>query len=128
MDNNTADVSQRGPVVGRKNYYGSGSVWSGRLAAMTFSLFQTLCLWGLNPRLWFSYGLPGSMCQSRRQGGRRRGPFMPWNLSPEQKRDWGCEDEVPTSDTSYPKVNAGHELIQGRYGFYAGSRGGTREE
>jgi uncharacterized protein (DUF427 family) len=28
----------------------------------------------------------------------------------------------------YPKVNAGHELIQGRYGFYAGTRGETRED
>jgi uncharacterized protein (DUF427 family) len=28
----------------------------------------------------------------------------------------------------YPKVKAGHELIQGRYGFYAGSRGATRAE
>ncbi len=27
----------------------------------------------------------------------------------------------------YPKVNPGHELIQGRYGFYAGKRGGTVE-
>ncbi|MGZ3387141.1 MAG: IS66 family transposase [Isosphaeraceae bacterium] len=51
MDNNTAERSERGPVVGRKNYYGSGSVWSGRLTAMMFSLSQTLCLWGLNPRL-----------------------------------------------------------------------------
>ena len=51
MDNHTAERSERGPVVGRKNYYGSGSVWSGRLAAMMFSLFQTLSLWGLKPRL-----------------------------------------------------------------------------
>ena len=36
MDNNTAERVERGPVVGRKNYYGSGSVWSGQLAAMTF--------------------------------------------------------------------------------------------
>jgi len=28
----------------------------------------------------------------------------------------------------YPKVKPGHESIQGRYGFYAGSRGATREE
>ena len=42
MDNNTAERTQRGPVVGRKNYYGSGAVWSGQLAAMLFSLFQTL--------------------------------------------------------------------------------------
>ena len=52
MDNNTAERSERGPVVGRKNYYGSGSVWAVQLAAMLFSMFQTLCLSGLNPRLW----------------------------------------------------------------------------
>jgi uncharacterized protein (DUF427 family) len=28
----------------------------------------------------------------------------------------------------YPEVKAGHELIKGRYGFYAGKRGATREE
>jgi uncharacterized protein (DUF427 family) len=28
----------------------------------------------------------------------------------------------------YPEVKAGHELIKGRDGFYAGNRGGTREE
>jgi len=27
----------------------------------------------------------------------------------------------------YPEVKPGHELIRGRYGFYAGSRGGTVE-
>jgi Zn finger protein HypA/HybF involved in hydrogenase expression len=34
LDNNTAERVQRGPVVGRKNFYGSGSRWSGQLAAM----------------------------------------------------------------------------------------------
>ncbi len=28
----------------------------------------------------------------------------------------------------YPKTKPGHESIQGRYGFYAGSRGATEEE
>jgi uncharacterized protein (DUF427 family) len=28
----------------------------------------------------------------------------------------------------YPSVKPGHELIQGRYGFYAGSRAATEEE
>ena len=28
----------------------------------------------------------------------------------------------------YPKVKPGHELIEGRFGFYAGSRGATNEE
>jgi uncharacterized protein (DUF427 family) len=28
----------------------------------------------------------------------------------------------------YPKVKPGHEVIEGRYGFYAGSRNATKEE
>ena len=38
MDNNTAEPGMRGPVVGRKNFYGSGSQWSGQLAAGMYSL------------------------------------------------------------------------------------------
>ena len=99
MDNNTAERSQRGPVVGRKNYYGSGSVWSGRLAAMQFSLFQTLCLWGLNPRLW----LTAYLTACAEAGGRVPADadrFLPWNLSAEQRRAWGSDEEIPTRDTS----------------------------
>ena len=99
MDNNTAERSMRGPVVGRKNYYGSGSLWSGQLAAIMFSLFQTLCLWGLNPRLWLTAYLEA--CAEA--GGRAvedLDRFLPWNLSPEQRLAWGCKDEIPPSDTS----------------------------
>jgi uncharacterized protein (DUF427 family) len=35
---------------------------------------------------------------------------------------------VPDVAWVYPQVKAGHELIQGRYGFYAGSRNATKEE
>jgi hypothetical protein len=42
MDNNRAEQAIRNSVTGRKNYYGSGSVWSAELAAMMFSLFQTI--------------------------------------------------------------------------------------
>jgi transposase len=99
MDNNTAERSERGPVLGRKNYYGSGSVWSGQLAAMLFSLFQTLCLWDLNPRLWLTAYLAG--CAEA--GGRapeQLDRFLPWNLSAEQRRAWGCKEEVKRPDTS----------------------------
>ena len=51
IDNNPAERALRGPVVGRKNYYGSGALWSGTLAAALFSLFGTLRLWHLNPRV-----------------------------------------------------------------------------
>ena len=99
MDNNTAERSERGPVVGRKNYYGSGSVWSGQLAAMLFSLFQTLCLWGLNPRLWLAEYLT-ACAEAGGEASENVDRFLPWNLSPEQRRALGCEDRAPATDTS----------------------------
>ena len=99
MDNNTAERSERGPVVGRKNYYGSGSVWSGELAAMLFSLFQTLCLWGLNPRLWLGAYL-GACAEAGGRPPEQVDRFLPWNLNAEQRRAWGGEEEFQTPDTS----------------------------
>jgi transposase len=52
MDNNQAERGLRSSVLGRKNYYGSGAVWSAELAAMMFSIFKTLKLWGVNPHTW----------------------------------------------------------------------------
>ncbi len=40
--------------MGRKAYYGSGSIWSAELAATLFSILQTLALWHINPRYWLS--------------------------------------------------------------------------
>ena len=88
MDNNTAERSERGPVVGRKNYYGSGSLWSGRLAAMMFSLFQTLCLWGLNPRLWLTAYLE-ACAQAGGRAVRRRGPVPAMEPQPGAKAGVG---------------------------------------
>jgi transposase len=52
MDNNSGERPIRNPVTGRKNFYGSGSLWSSELAAMMFSIFQTLKLWNLNCNHW----------------------------------------------------------------------------
>lgn len=54
LDNNTAERALRGAVVGRKNYYGSGSQASAALAAILFSLIQTLRLHHLDPRAWLT--------------------------------------------------------------------------
>jgi transposase len=96
MDNNTAERSERGPVLGRKNYYGSGSVWSGRLAALLFSLFQTLALWGINPRVWLTAYLT-TCAESGGQAPADPGALLPWNLSAEQRQAWSLE---PPSDNS----------------------------
>src|SRR5436305_13059096 len=92
MDNNTAERSERGPVVGRKNYYGSGAVWAGRLAAMMFSLFQTLALGNINPRLWLTAYL-----EACAMAGGKAPPdlesYLPWNLTAERRQEWSLNQE-----------------------------------
>jgi len=84
MDNNTAERRHRGPVVGRKNFYGSGALWSGRLAAMLFSLFQTVELWDLDVGKWLTEYL--SAC-AKAQGQPPPDPerFLPWNMTPPER-------------------------------------------
>jgi transposase len=52
MDNNGSERVLRNAAVGRKNHYGSGTVWSGRLTAILLSVFETCELWGINQRQW----------------------------------------------------------------------------
>jgi transposase len=83
MDNNYAERLLRNPVVGRKNYYGSHSLWSSQLAAMLFSLFQTLLLRGVNPKVWLTAYLE----QCAVLGGRAPedvSAFLPWNMTEKQ--------------------------------------------
>ena len=80
MDNNGAERLLRSPAVGRKNYYGSGAIWSGQFAAMMFSIFQTLLLWDLNPRQW----LHEYLRECARFGGMPPpdiSRYVPWQMS-----------------------------------------------
>lgn len=99
MDNNTAERVQRGPVVGRKNYYGSGAVWAGRLAAMMFSLFQTLSLWDINSRLWLTAYLE-ACATAREKAPPNLESFLPWNLSEERRKNWALNQQEVSADTS----------------------------
>jgi transposase len=85
MDNNTAERRMRNPSMGRKNYYGSGSQWSAELAAMMFSLFQTILLWKLNPHHWLTYYLT-SCAENGGHPPEDISPFIPWLMSEEQKQ------------------------------------------
>ena len=100
LDNNYSERLIRNPAVGRKNYYGSGSEWSGRLAMMLFSLFATLALWKINPRKWLNCYF--AACAA--SGGKAPAnptSFLPWNL-PEDRlaelRDSTSSESPP--DTS----------------------------
>jgi transposase len=99
MDNNASERRARGPAVARKNFYGSGSKWSGELAAASFSIFATLSKCQLNPRKWLTWYFE----QCAAAGGQVPGDiqaFLPWNLSDEQKkelRDTGLPEGADTS-------------------------------
>ncbi len=84
LDNNIAENSIRGPVNGRKGYYGSGSIWSAELAAMLFSILQTLGLWGINPRHWLSCYL-NACADSGGKAPQDIQSFIPWQMDDAQR-------------------------------------------
>jgi transposase len=89
MDNNEAERRERGPVVARKNFYGSGALWSGRLAAMLFSLFQTLQLWQVNVSAW----LIAYLSDCAKAGGRsppNPERYLPWNMTATERQRLGA--------------------------------------
>jgi transposase len=83
MDNNEAERALRDPVVGRKNFYGSGSAWSGQLAAWMFSLLMTLNLWKINPYLWLVSYLE-AWATNANQPPVVLTPYLPWTLTEQQ--------------------------------------------
>ena len=105
MDNNAVERTERGPVVGRKNYYGSGAVWSGQLAAMLFSLLATLRLWELNLRSWLTAYLTACAAAGGRAPADMSG-YLPWNLSAEQRAAWA----LPRQPAAGPGCGAGAQL------------------
>ena len=84
MDNNEAERGLRSSVLGRKNYYGSGAVWSAELAAVLFTLFKTVKLWGLNIHTW----LLTYFYECTIRGGEppeKIDNYLPWKMTDKQK-------------------------------------------
>jgi transposase len=94
LDNNAAERAERGPVVARKNYYGSGALWSGRLAAMMFSLLHTLALWKLCPLRWLTAYLT-ACAEAGAKPPEKATAFLPWNLTAEQQAQWALPSSQP---------------------------------
>jgi transposase len=100
LDNNLAENTIRGPVNGRKNYYGSGSLWSAQLAAALFSLFKTLELWGINPRHWLSTYL-GACADNGGKAPTAIAPYLPWEMNPARREALcRCASSITVPDTS----------------------------
>jgi transposase len=86
MDNNPGEKSIRNPVTGRKNFYGSGSLWSSQLAAIMFSIFQTLGLWEINCNHWLREYLT-ACAANHGKAPENLSAFLPWEMdkTPRQK-------------------------------------------
>jgi transposase len=59
---------------------GSGSHWSGALAATMFSLLLTLRLWEINPRIWLTAYLEACAANGK-QPPTDLSVFLPWAMA-----------------------------------------------
>jgi transposase len=106
LDNNTSERALRGPVVGRKNYYGSGSVVSAQLASRVWTITATTTRAGLNPLAY----LRAYLDECARAGGTApTGPaltrFLPWAVNTADRTAW-AHDPRPQPDTTEPDTEA----------------------
>ena len=89
LDNNAAERLLRTPVVGRKNFYGSGSKWSGEFGAMMWTITATVARAKLNPLAHLTDYL--TACANN-HGKPLEGPaldrFLPWMMSEAEKKAW----------------------------------------
>jgi transposase len=108
LDNNSAERALRTPVVGRKNYYGSGSLWSAHLAAMMFSILQTVVLWGLNPRHWLSAFFHACVDNGGKPPPDLRA-FLPWDMTDERKHQ--LAQPVPVQGAPVAPIPQGREEL-----------------
>jgi len=95
MDNNGAERVGRPVAMGRKNYYGSGSVWSGQLMAIMMTLFQTLALHKVDDRAYLTAYLE-ACAQNQGQPPSDLTPWLPWNF----KTATGAPAPVPPVPTA----------------------------
>jgi transposase len=104
MDNNAGERTIRDPAMGRKNYFGCGSLWSVQLAVSMFSLVATLRLWQINPRLWFTAYFEACAANAG-QAPTQPERFLPWNLTADQRQAWQAGESDPSADT-FPSLDA----------------------
>lgn len=85
LDNNIAERLIRPAAVGRKNYYGSGAPWSAELAALLFSVLQTVLLWEMNPHRWLHEYL-SACAENGGEAPADRERFTPWCLDDRERQ------------------------------------------
>ena len=95
MDNNGSERTLRNPVVGRKNYYGSGAIWSARFTAVMFSIFETLELWKINQLQWLSDYFRSCALSGGKAPEEIRA-HLPWHIKEQSEKTWTFSGRVFT--------------------------------
>jgi transposase len=101
LDNNAAERALRGPVVGRKNFYGSGSKASAELAGRAWTITATAERAGLNPLAYLSAYLN----QCAQAGGTppigaALDRFLPWAPNPDDRAAWARRPDPAEPNTT----------------------------
>ncbi len=87
LHNNRAERLLRNAVILRKNSYGSGTEWSGQLAAKLFSIVQTWLINRLDPQKMLRYYFD----ECSRTPGKPPpdlNKFLPWTMTDKQRREF----------------------------------------
>jgi transposase len=97
LDNNQSERALRGPVVGRKNYYGSHAEWSAHLAAAVWSITATAERNHHEPLTYLTNYLNAcALNNAKPPEGETLQRFLPWNHPP--------DDSVGSRDDSPPDL------------------------
>ena len=87
MDNNGSERTLRLSKLILKNSYGCMSDWSVELTETLLSLFATLRLWTINPRVWLTRYLE-ACAQNRGRVPENSDEFLPWRMQPERLQEF----------------------------------------
>jgi transposase len=89
LDNNAMERLLRTPVVGRKNFYGSGSRWSGEFGAMMWTVAATAARANLNFLTYLTDLLTACANNNAKPlEGNALERFLPWLMSDTDKKVW----------------------------------------
>jgi transposase len=99
LDNNTSERALRGPVVGRKNFYGSGSKTSAELASRVWTITATTERAGLNPLVYLGAYLHAcAQAGGKPPTGAALDRFLPWAINPDDRAAWARHPDTAGTD------------------------------
>jgi transposase len=99
LDNNTSERALRGPVVGRKNFYGSGSKTSAELASRVWTITATTERAGLNPLVYLGAYLHAcAQAGGTPPTGAALDRFLPWAINPDDRAAWARHPDTAGTD------------------------------